>query len=82
MSQSLSESQSDGANSLGPTDSDYESRLRDRKIYCMRTIIESSNLKEVKAAFAATTESPEPDDVTAESFPRRVQTGGNEGVAR
>lgn len=60
---------------------DYESRLRARRIYCMRKTIELSNLREVKAALAATRESPEPDDATAENFPRRVLKSGNEGGA-
>jgi hypothetical protein len=47
----------------------------------MRKTIELSNLREVKAALAATRESPEPDDATAENFPRRVLKSGNEGGA-
>jgi hypothetical protein len=79
MSRSVSETQSE--TSVGPTDPDYESRLRARKIYTERTTVEPSNLGEVKAALAATRDSPEPDDITAKKFRRRVQKSGNEGGA-
>jgi hypothetical protein len=81
MSQTFSKSQGEGASSLGPTDSDYESRLKDRRIYCMRKMEKPHNFEEVKAALAATRESPEPDNQTAENFPRRVRKSGNEGGA-
>jgi hypothetical protein len=79
MSRSVSETQSE--TSVGPTDPDYESRLRARRIYSKRTTVEPSNLEEVKAALAATRNSPEPDDITAKKLRRRVQKSGNEGGA-
>jgi hypothetical protein len=79
MSQSVSGHQSEA--SLGPTDPDYESQLRARKIYTGRNTIYPGNLEEVKAALAATRASPGPDNITAESFPRRVRKTGNESGA-